>query len=543
MKKEDLIVYEIYVKSFKDSNNDGIGDLNGIKEKLPYLKKLGINYIWLTPIYQTLNIDNGYDIKNYYKINSDYGTMKDFKNLIKEAKKHNINIMLDMVLNHTSTSHKWFKKALKGNKKYQNYYFFEKNINDKPPTNWQSKFGGSAWKYLDDLNLWYLHLFSTEQADLNWENNEVRKEILKIINFWLKKGIKGLRFDVINLISKPIKKPWKNNLESINENKSYTDGENIHKYLKELNEKSFSKYQNIFSVGELSSTDFKHFADYSNYKNHELDMGFMFYHLKTDYINGEKWSKNKQKNLKEFKEIIIDWQSYQQKHHGWIANFLSNHDQPRHISRFGNDKNYHYQSATCFAICYFFLRGTPFIFYGEEIGQTNLYNTKIEEFNDLETLNAYKKLQKEGLKEKEILEIINQKSRDNGRSPFAWNNQKYFGFSKNKPWLNYKNIYNITLENDLKNKNSIFKFYQEIVNLRKDNQIFRTGKIRFLDNINDNLFIYERYDRTKKFLIILNLSDKKQDFTLENKGKIILNNYKNLNDDYLNPYQAIIFED
>ncbi|CRX36834.1 / treA / Trehalose-6-phosphate hydrolase /:309920 Reverse [Candidatus Hepatoplasma crinochetorum] len=543
MKKEDLIVYEIYVKSFKDSNNDGIGDLNGIKEKLPYLKKLGINYIWLTPIYQTLNIDNGYDIKNYYKINSDYGTMKDFKNLIKEAKKHNINIMLDMVLNHTSTSHKWFKKALKGNKKYQNYYFFEKNINDKPPTNWQSKFGGSAWKYLDDLNLWYLHLFSTEQADLNWENNEVRKEILKIINFWLKKGIKGLRFDVINLISKPIKKPWKNNLESINENKSYTDGENIHKYLKELNEKSFSKYQNIFTVGELSSTDFKHFADYSNYKNHELDMGFMFYHLKTDYINGEKWSKNKQKNLKEFKEIIIDWQSYQQKHHGWIANFLSNHDQPRHISRFGNDKNYHYQSATCFAICYFFLRGTPFIFYGEEIGQTNLYNTKIEEFNDLETLNAYKKLQKEGLKEKEILEIINQKSRDNGRSPFAWNNQKYFGFSKNKPWLNYKNIYNITLENDLKNKNSIFKFYQEIINLRKDNKIFRTGKIRFLDNINDNLFIYERYDRTKKFLIILNLSDKKQDFTLENKGKIILNNYKNLNDDYLNPYQAIIFED
>lgn len=543
MEKEDLIVYEIYVKSFKDSNNDGIGDLNGIREKLPYLKKLGINYIWLTPIYQTLNIDNGYDIKNYYKINSDYGTMKDFKNLIKEAKKHNINIMLDMVLNHTSTSHKWFKKALRGNKKYQNYYFFEKNVNNKPPTNWQSKFSGSAWKYLDDLNLWYLHLFSTEQADLNWENNEVRKEILKIINFWLKKGIKGLRFDVINLISKPIKKPWKNNFESINENKSYTDGENIHKYLKELNEKSFSKYQNIFTVGELSSTNFKHFADYSNYKNHELDMGFMFYHLKTDYVNGEKWSKNEQKNLKKFKRIIIDWQSYQQKHHGWIANFLSNHDQPRHISRFGNDKNYHYQSATCFAICYFFLRGTPFIFYGEEIGQTNLYNTKIEEFNDVETLNAYKKLQKEGLKEKEILEIINQKSRDNGRSPFAWNNQKYFGFSKNKPWLNYKNIYNITLENDLKNKNSIFKFYQEIINLRKENKTFKTGKIRFLDNINDNLFIYERYDRIKKFLIILNLSDKKQNFTFKNKGKIVLNNYENLNNNYLNPYQAIIFED
>lgn len=542
MEKEDLIVYEIYVKSFKDTNNDGIGDLNGILEKLPYLEKLGINYIWLTPIYQTLNIDNGYDIKDYYKINFDYGTMTDFKNLIKEAKKHNINIMLDMVLNHTSTSHKWFKKALKGNKKYQSYYFFEKNINNKPPTNWVSKFGGSAWKYIKELDLWYLHLFSTEQADLNWENNQVRKEIFKIINFWLKKGVKGLRFDVINLISKPIKKPWKNSLESINENKSYTDGKNIHKYLKELNKKSFSKYESVFTVGELSSTNFKHFADYSNYKNHELDMGFMFYHLKTDYINGEKWSKNNQKKIKEFKQIIIDWQSYQQKHHGWIANFLSNHDQPRHISRFGDDKNYHYQSATCLAICYFFLRGTPFIFAGEEIGQTNLYNKKINEFNDIETLNAYKKLKEEGLKENEILAIINQKSRDNGRSPFAWNNQKYFGFSENKPWLKYKNIYNITLKNDLKKKNSVFKFYQEIINLRKNNKTFRTGKIKFLNDNNENLFIYERYDQEKKFLIILNLSDQKQNYNLKNEGKIILNNWEDLNHHYLNPYQSIIIE-
>lgn len=542
MEKEDLIVYEIYVKSFKDTNNDGIGDLNGIREKLPYLKELGINYIWLTPIYQTLNIDNGYDIKNYYKINSDYGTMKDFKNLIKEAKKLNINIMLDMVLNHTSTSHKWFQKALKGNKRYQNYYFFEKNNNNKPPTNWVSKFGGSAWKYLEKLDLWYLHLFSAEQADLNWENNEVRSEIFKIINFWLKKGIKGLRFDVINLISKPVKKPWKNSFESINENKSYTDGKNIHKYLKELNQKSFSRYQNVFTVGELSSTNFKHFADYSNYKNHELDMGFMFYHLKTDYVNGEKWSKDNKKDFKKFKEIIINWQTYQQKHNGWIANFLSNHDQPRHLSRFGDDKNYHYQSATCFAICYFFLRGTPFLFCGEEIGQTNLYNTKIEEFNDIETINAYTKLKAQNIKEKKILEIINQKSRDNGRSPFAWNNQKYFGFSETKPWLKYKNIYNITLENDLKKKNSIFKFYQAIINLRKENETFRKGKINFIDSKNDNLFIYERYDHVKKFLIILNLSDQKQDYNLENKGKIILNNYQDLNNNYLNPYQAIIFE-
>lgn len=354
MKKEDLVVYEIYVKSFNDSNDDGIGDLNGIKEKIPYLRKLGINFIWLTPIYQTPNIDNGYDIENYYKINPDYGTMSDFNNLLKEAKKYKINIMLDMVLNHTSTQHQWFKKALKGSKKYQNFYFFEKNKNNKPPTNWTSKFGGSAWEYIKKIDLWYLHLFSKEQADINWENKKLREEVFKIVNFWLKKGVKGLRFDVINLISKPEKKNWKNDLKYNDGRKFYTDGKNINFYLKELNKKTFSNYKNIFTVGELSSTNLKHFANYSNPKNKELDMGFIFYHLKTDYIDNHKWSYAPTKDFKKFKEVIETWQLYQQKHNSWIANFLSNHDQPRHISRFGNDKIYHYQSATCFAILYIF---------------------------------------------------------------------------------------------------------------------------------------------------------------------------------------------
>lgn len=542
MKKEDLVVYEIYVKSFNDSNDDGIGDLNGIKEKIPYLRKLGINYIWLTPIYQTPNIDNGYDIENYYKINPDYGTMSDFNNLLKEAKKYKINIMLDMVLNHTSTQHHWFKKALKGSKKYQNYYFFEKGKNNKPPTNWTSKFGGSAWEYIKKLDLWYLHLFSRQQADINWENKKLRAEVFKIVNFWLKKGVKGLRFDVINLISKPEKKNWKNDLKYNDGRKFYTDGKNINFYLKELNKKTFSNYKNVFTVGELSSTNLKHFANYSNPKNKELDMGFIFYHLKTDYIDNHKWSYAPTKDFKKFKEVIETWQLYQQKHNSWIANFLSNHDQPRHISRFGNDKIYHYQSATCFAVLYIFLRGTPFIYYGEEIGQTNLYNTKIEEFNDIETTNAYKKLRSENKTDDQILKIINQKSRDNGRSPFAWNNKKYYGFSETRPWLKYKNIYNITLENDLKSKNSIFKFYQEILKLRQQNKTFKLGKIKFIETNNDNIFIYERYDDQKNYQIVLNLSDKKQNYKIKENIKIIINNHGKLNFNFLNPYQAIIVE-
>ncbi|BDV03525.1 MAG: alpha,alpha-phosphotrehalase [Candidatus Hepatoplasma scabrum] len=543
MKREDLIVYEIYVKSFKDSNNDGIGDLNGIKEKLPYLKELGINYIWLTPIYQTPNIDNGYDISNYYKLNPNYGSMRDFKNLLKTAKKHNIYIMLDMVFNHTSIYHKWFQKALTNDKKYQDFYFFEKNINDKPPTNWISKFSGSAWKYVDKLNLWYLHLFSEKQADLNWENQKVRKEIFKITNFWLKKGVKGLRFDVINLISKPTEKPWKDDLKFFDGKRYYTDGKNVNKYLEELNKKTFSKYQNVFTVGEFSSINFKNLAEYSNSKNNNLDMGFMFHHLKTDYVNDQKWTYTEDKKFDDFKKIIIDWQLYQQKHGGWIANFLSNHDQPRHLSRFGDDKKYHFQSATCFAVCYFFLRGTPFIFYGEEIGQTNLYNDKIEQFNDIESINAYKELKTKKVSEREILKIINQKSRDNGRSPFAWTNQRYFGFSDHEPWLEYKNIYNITLENDLKNKDSIFNFYQKIINLRKNNQIFKSGKIKFIEENNQNIFVYQRYIKNKYFTIILNLNNQKEKYKTKENQKIILNNYQDFDQNYLNPYQAIIIEE
>ncbi|BDV02505.1 MAG: alpha,alpha-phosphotrehalase [Candidatus Hepatoplasma vulgare] len=537
--KKDLIVYEIYVKSFKDSNDDGVGDINGISQKLLYLKNLGVNCIWLTPIFKSPQFDNGYDISNYYQIDPLFGNMEDFLNLIKKAKKYNILIMLDMVLNHTSTQHNWFKKAIEGKEKYQNYYFFKNgNSKNNPPTKWKSKFGGNAWEYVPKLDKWYLHLFSPQQADVNWNNKEVRREIYKIINFWIDNGVNGFRFDVINLVSKP--DDFSNKKYKKDNYKNYTDGKKIHLFLQKLRNSYYDK-KNIFTVGEFSSTNLKDFSKYTNENNSELDMGFSFFHLKVDYKNGNKWV-DKKPNLKKFKKEIIKWQKYQQKNRGWVANFLSNHDQPRHISRFGDDKNYHFESATAFATLYILLRGTPFIFNGEEIGQTNLYNNDISEFRDIESKNSYYKFINERKNKEEALKIINQKSRDNGRSPFAWNNKKYFGFSKSDPWILYKNPYKVTLENDLKNKEkSIFLYYQKIIKLRKENIVFKDG-LFFSHNKKKELFIYKRIFNNKEYLVVINLTNKYVKYKRKST-KIILNNYKNEKSlNYLNPYQAIVFE-
>ena len=398
-------IYQIYPKSFYDTNGDGIGDLKGVIEKLDYLKNLGVDYIWLTPFYPSPQVDNGYDISDYYSIDPSFGTLEDFEKLVEEAKARNIYIMLDMVLNHTSIEHNWFKKALDGEKKYKDFYIFKEAENNEPPTNWESKFGGTAWEHVEKFDEYYLHLFDRTQADLNWENKEVRKEIYDIVNFWIEKGVKGLRFDVINLISKPEK--YENDLDG-DGRKFYTDGPKIHEYLKELNENTYGNSDDIITVGEMSSTTLENCIRYSNPEEKELSMVFNFHHLKVDYYNGDKWT-IMNFDFKKLKEIFKNWQENIQDANGWNALFWCNHDQPRVVSRFGNDKKYLKESAKMLATTIHMMRGTPYIYQGEEFGMTNPYFESIEQYRDVESINYYNISKSQGKAEEEILEDFKRK--------------------------------------------------------------------------------------------------------------------------------------
>ncbi|MGL5821940.1 MAG: alpha,alpha-phosphotrehalase, partial [Sarcina sp.] len=529
---KESVVYQIYPKSFKDSNNDGIGDLRGVINKLGYLKELGVDYIWLTPFYMSPQNDNGYDIADYYNIDPSFGTMSDFEQLINEAKLMNIDIMLDMVFNHTSTEHMWFKMALAGEEKYKNYYIFRKGNNDKPPTNWKSKFGGSAWEYVESLEEYYLHLFDKTQADLNWENKELREEIYKIVNFWIEKGVKGFRLDVINLISKPF--IYEDDFEG-DGRKFYTDGPKIHDYLKELNENTFGKNKNIITVGEMSSTNIKNCIKYSNQKENELSMVFNFHHLKVDYDNGEKWSLKKF-DFKELKTIFDKWQSGMQAGDGWNAVFWCNHDQPRILSRFGDEINYPKESAKMLATTIHLLRGTPYIYQGEEIGMTNPYYESIDKYKDIESINYYNILREKGVEEEAIMEILKAKSRDNSRTPLQWDDSENAGFSKVKPWLevstNYKNI---NIKEVLQDKDSIFYHYKKLIALRKNEPIIAAGNFKMLLKEHDQIFSYLRELSGKKILIINNFYGEKVEYELpkeyevefrNKKIELLLSNYK-----------------
>ncbi|MCD7807770.1 MAG: alpha,alpha-phosphotrehalase, partial [Erysipelotrichaceae bacterium] len=476
---KDKVVYQIYPKSFKDSNNDGIGDLKGITSKLDYLKLLGIDYIWITPFFVSPQNDNGYDVTDYYHIDSIYGTMDDLDELINEAHKRNIGLMFDMVFNHTSTTHTWFQRALKGEQKYKDYYFFRKK-----PTNWQSKFGGSAWEYVEELDEYYLHLFDKTQADLNWENPNVREELVKILNFWIDKGIKGFRFDVINLISKDAFEDDDNGVGK----RFYTDGSQMNQYLREINQKSFGKYDDIITVGEMSSTTIENCNNYTNPNNHELNMTFNFHHLKVDYQNQEKWT-TMPFNFQELKDIFNKWQLGMKV--GWNALFWNCHDQPRSVSRFGNDTKYHDISAKMLATTIHMQRGTPYIYQGEEIGMTNNYFTDIHQYRDVESINYYHILKNQGLSEDKIHEILQAKSRDNARSPMQWN--KDGGFSDSTPWMEMNpNHTTINVEDNLNNPNSIFYYYQKLIKLRKQYKVISEGNyVPFIEN-HPYIYAYKR---------------------------------------------------
>ncbi|VIF54619.1 trehalose-6-phosphate hydrolase TreA [Clostridioides difficile] len=538
------IVYQIYLKSFNDTTNNGLGDLNGITEKLDYLEFLGVDYVWITPFFVSPQNDNGYDVADYYNIDPIYGTMDDLENLIKEAKKRNIGIMLDMVFNHTSIENEWFKKALKGDEYYKDFYIFKNPKEGKSaPTNWESKFGGNAWEFVEEFNQYYLHLFDKTQADLNWENPNVRKELKNILKFWIDKGIKGFRFDVVNLISKPEK--YEDDLQG-DGRRFYTDGKKVHQYLKEMCEESGILENDMLTVGEMSSTTIENCVKYSNPDEKELSMCFNFHHLKVDYKNQNKWMLQDCDFIK-LKKILNEWQIGMQKGNGWNALFWCNHDQPRIISRFGDDKKYYKESAKMLATMIYLLRGTPYIYQGEEIGMTNACFTNIKQYVDVESLNYFDILKSKGMKDGEIYNILQERSRDNSRTPMQWNNSKNAGFSESKSWIEVINNYrNINVENSLKDKDSIFYYYKKLIALRKKYDVVAYGDFRPLLEEHDSIFAYKRCYEKESLVVLNNFYDKEIDVVLENeeleKYKCIISNYgdrKIVSTITLRPYECI----
>lgn len=523
------VVYQIYPKSFYDSNGDGIGDIQGIIKKLDYLKELGVDVLWLTPIYVSPMADNGYDIADYYNIDETFGTMKDFEELLTEVHNRDMKLIMDMVINHTSTKHFWFKEAIKNeDNKYHNYYIWKKGNDVLPPNNWLSKFGGSAWKYVENLDKYYLHLFDVTQADLNWENENLRKDIYNMINFWLNKGVDGFRLDVINLISKNQDFPNDTLDKASNDGrKFYTDGPRIHEFLKELTANTFGTFENKLTVGEMSSTTIENCIKYTNPENKELTMVFNFHHLKVDYPNGEKW-KVGEMDFQQLKDILIKWQMKMEKGNGWNAIFWCNHDQPRIVSRFGNEK-YLNKSAKMLGASIHLLRGTPYVYQGEEIGMTNPHFKEIEQYKDIESLNNYKLLIEAGTSKEEALEILAQKSRDNSRTPIQWDSSYQGGFTKGIPWIdvgdNYKEI---NVENNLEDKNSVFYFYKKLIQLRKELKLISEGSfIPILEN-HPQVFGYIRELKNEQVLILNNFFENECIIEIPNKflnGKIIINNY------------------
>lgn len=536
------VVYQIYPKSFQDTNSDGIGDLKGIIKHLDYLEELGVDYIWITPFYVSPQNDNGYDIADYRNIDPMYGTMEDFDLLVKEAAKRNIYLMMDMVFNHCSTRYEWFQKALKGDPYYRDFFIFKKGKNGLPPTNWESNFGGDAWSYLPETDEYYLHLFHVTQADLNWDNPNVRQACYDIVNFWIDKGVKGFRFDVINLISKT--GIYEDDLTG-NGKKYYTDGPRIHEYLQELNRNTFGRYDDIITVGEMSSTTLENSIRYSNPASHELSMIFSFHHLRIDYPSGNKWQIQPFR-FHDLKKNLFTWQREMEKGGGWNALFWYNHDQPRIVSRIGDEGKYRLESAKMLATTIHGLKGTPYIYQGEEIGMTNAGFTDISQYRDIESLNYYNLMKRKGKPEEEIYESLRRKSRDNSRTPMQWDDSENAGFSDVQPWIsvipNYKEINTLDRESD----NSIFNYYRKLIRLRKAVPVIADGIFEALLEDDDQILAYKRTDSTQELYVFCNYFPEETQVSLNIPAdcRCILSNY---NEDIrpenltLRPYEAVMF--
>ncbi|MEW8955739.1 alpha-glucosidase [Clostridium sp.] len=545
---KEAVAYQIYPRSFKDSNGDGIGDIKGIISKLDYLKDLGIDIIWVCPMYKSPNDDNGYDISDYKSVMDDFGTMEDFDELLSEVHKRGMKLIIDLVINHTSDEHQWFieSKSSKDNPK-RDYYIWREGKGDKEPNNWESIFKGSAWKYDENTEEYFLHLFTEKQPDLNWENPEVRKELYEMINWWLDKGIDGFRVDAISHIKKEeglkdIDNP--ENLKYVSSFEKHMNINGIHKHLEELKENTFSKYD-IVTVGEANGVKAEDADLWIGEKNGKFNMVFQFEHLDLwDY------EKNNTFDVVKLKKILTKWQNSLDQV-GWNALFIENHDIPRVTSTLGNDKEYLNESAKALGLMYFMQKGTPFIYQGQEIGMTNVKFNSIEDYDDVKGINIYKEQREKGISEKEAMEIVWKVSRDNARTPMQWNNSENAGFSKSEPWIkvnpNYKDI---NVEDEINNEESIFNFYKEMISIKKNNLGLIYGKYDLILEEDKNLYIYTRTLDNEKFIVICNLTNEEANYSYEeldlNYEGLLLSNYKvedqgDLKELKLRPWEARIY--
>jgi oligo-1,6-glucosidase len=551
---KETVVYQIYPRSFKDSNGDGIGDLQGIIQKLDYLKNLGVNVIWLCPVYKSPNDDNGYDISNYQDIMDDFGNMKDMENLLTEIHRRDMKLIMDLVVNHTSDEHPWFIESRSSiDNPYRDFYIWRKSKNGLPPNNWGSVFGGSVWEYDERTQECYLHLFSKKQPDLNWENPRVREEIYKMMKWWLEKGIDGFRMDTVNMFSKVPGLPDGKIIKGYKYGDGspyFLNGPCIHKYLQEMNKKVLSKYD-IMTVGETPGTPPPIAAKYVNRDRYELDMVFHFELMEIDHDPINKWEPKEWK-LTELKKIFTKW--YESlKGKGWNSLFMNNHDQPRMISRFSDNKKYRIELAKMLATLLHTLPGTLYVYQGEEIGMTNVAFDNIENYRDIETLNFYREMTKKGLPKEKIMEAIHRISRDNARTPMQWDDSPYAGFTTSTPWIKINPNYpDINVAHDLKDSNSIFHYYQKIIQLRKENLIMIYGDYQLILEDDEHIYSYLRTLNKDRLLIILNFFSSQTIFNLPanidyRDKKLLISNYdigesEDIKRIYLRPYEARVYK-
>lgn len=533
---QSSVVYQIYPRSFQDSNGDGIGDIAGITSRLEYLEKLGIDVIWLSPVYKSPNDDNGYDISDYEAILPEFGTMADMNELIREAKQRGIQIIMDLVVNHTSDEHPWFKEAKKSKTNpYRDYYIWRDPVNGGPPNDLQSIFSGSAWEFDKETNQYYFHLFSKRQPDLNWENPAVQEEVWKLMNFWLAKGIGGFRMDVIDLIGKIPDKGITGN------------GPKLHEYLKKMHKETFGKYD-VLTVGETWGATPEIAKLYSNPDREELSMVFQFEHISLDELPGKsKWDLQPLDFI-QLKAILSKWQTALGDE-GWNSLFWNNHDLPRIISRWGNDSpKYRVKSGKMLATILHLMKGTPYIYQGEEIGMVNTPVSSIEELDDIESLNMYRERLAAGYDKADILASINKKGRDNARRPMQWSNHEHGGFTTGTPWLELSPRYSeINVENELADSESLFYHYQRLIQLRKNNPLVVWGTYQELVPNDTQLFVYERSCENETWLIVANFYEEEADFSHESHKvkEIILSNYSDSSVDlanlHLRAYETVVY--
>ena len=531
---KEAVIYQIYPRSFMDSNGDGIGDLKGITQKLDYLKELGVDAVWLSPFYKSPNDDNGYDISDYRGIMEEFGTMEDFDEMQREMHKRGIRLIVDLVVNHSSDEHPWFVESRKSkDNPYRDYYIWREGRDGKEPNNWGSCFSGSAWKYDAATDMYYLHLFAEKQPDLNWDNPKVRQEVFHMMDWWCKKGIDGFRMDVISMISKdPALPDGPVNGSGYGDYGPYAvNGPHVHEYLQEMNREVLSKYD-LMTVGECSGVTIEEAKKYANQDGRELNMVFQFEHMDLDGGETFKWNDRKI-NLKELKQVLSKWQT-ELAGTAWNSLFWDNHDQPRIVSRLGDDSTREYReaSAKMLALCLHMMQGTPYVYQGEELGMTNVPFETLEDFRDIESINAYHELTESGqVSPEDMMRFLRYKSRDNARTPMQWDDSENAGFTEGTPWImvnpNYKEI---NAKEQLARPDSVFHFYQKLIRLRKEREIIPYGEYELLLPEDPDLYVYTRALGEHKLLVICNFRKEEKEFTLPEgfdpgMGEILIGNY------------------